>query len=155
MAENSGFIGLGATLEISDGASPETWTAIANVKSIDGPNDTTEIIDATHLGSSGGYREKRPHLQDGGTVSAEVSFDPSHATHDEATGILYIKRNKLLRKYRINWSGAVDKDGAAVPYGEEFNGYVTNTSRSTPMDDLVGMSFEITVTGAPSIVSIP
>ena len=154
MSENSGFIGLGATIEISDGADPAVWTPIANVKSIGGPNDTTEVVDTTHLGSEGGYREKRPHLQDGGTVTAEVSFDPAHATHDETTGILYIKRQKLLKTYRVNWSGCVDKDGASVDFGEEFNAYVTNASRNTPLDDLVGMTFELTITGAPAIVSI-
>lgn len=151
MTENSGFIGLGATLEISDGASPEVWAAIANVKTISGPDESTEIVDVTHLSSTGGFREKRPHLQDSGEVGAEADFDPDHATHNAAAGILYIKRQRLRKHYRINYSGCADKDGEAVTWAESFYGYVTGASRSTPQDDNVKLNVTVTIDGPTSL----
>jgi hypothetical protein len=155
MAANSGFIGLGAALKIGDGASPEAFAAIANVKSISGPGRTAEIVDTTHLGSTGGYREKRPHLKDSGVISAEMSFDPNHATHKNAAGgLIYIFENRLLKNFLLDWTGCVDASGTAMTWGELFAGYVTNLSQSTPMDDLVTMSLEITLTGASTLTDL-
>lgn len=155
MSDNSGFIGLGAALKIGDGASPEVFTAIANVKSISGPGRTVEIVDTTHLGSSSGYREKRPHLKDGGTVSADTSFDPTHATHKNAAGgLVYIFENKLLKNYLLDWTGCVDASGTSMTWGESFAGYVSNLSGETPMDDLVGLSLEITITGPVTLTDL-
>ena len=52
-----GVVGLGTLLKIGDGASPETFTAIAEVKDITGPNMSMEFAEFTHQQSTDGYRE--------------------------------------------------------------------------------------------------
>lgn len=56
-----------STIAIGNGASPEVFTAIGEVKGIDGPGGGAAVIDVTHLGSS--RREKRKGIPDGGQVT--------------------------------------------------------------------------------------
>ena len=52
-----GVIGLGTLLKIGDGATPEVFAAIAEVKDITGPGLSREFAEFTRQQSSGGYRE--------------------------------------------------------------------------------------------------
>jgi Lambda phage tail tube protein, TTP len=57
-------------------------TEVANVKSIAGIDGReAEEIDFTHLRSDGGYRELRQGFKDPGTITLNLHFDPTHATH--------------------------------------------------------------------------
>lgn len=67
-------------IETGDGASPETFTELAEVKSIGGPNESQEELDATHLRSTGGYREFVPSFKDGGEIPMVLNFIPGNTT---------------------------------------------------------------------------
>ena len=65
--------GMGATFAISDGAATPVFTDVAEVVSISPPNRSRGTIDATHLGSPGGYGEFINGLRDGGEVTITVN----------------------------------------------------------------------------------
>ena len=74
--------GIGLTLSRGQGNTPtETFTAIAMVKSISGPDESVGDIDVTSLDSTGGYAESIPGLKEGGTITAEANFDPADTTY--------------------------------------------------------------------------
>ena len=69
MAETQGDIGLGSTIAMGDGGSPETFSTITEAKDIDGPEITQEYTDFTHMQSPGGYRERKPTVKSNGNVT--------------------------------------------------------------------------------------
>lgn len=141
MPASTGTIGLGTILKMGDGATPtEVFADVANVVGIDGPGRSMEIVDATHLASVGGYREKIPHLKDGGTTSLTVQYDPNHATHDEATGLGLKFENRTLTNFQINLPTSPAKTIS-------FAAYVTNMGTGIEVDNLIQLTLELTITG--------
>ena len=69
----------GMVIQIGDAASPELYTTIAEVMSIDGPGGSAAVIDVTDLSSTA--KEKRAGLQDEGHVSFEMNYLPANVQH--------------------------------------------------------------------------
>lgn len=78
-----GYLG---QLLVGDGASPETFEAIAGVRRITPGAMTTAVIDKTHLRSPAAHREKMPGLRDSGAFSVEAIYDPTHESMTNAGG---------------------------------------------------------------------
>lgn len=72
--------GVGTQFKRGNGASSETFTAIAEVLSINGPGMDKQEIDVTNLDSTGGWREYITGFKDGGTVELEMNF--TYASYD-------------------------------------------------------------------------
>jgi predicted secreted protein len=66
--------GVGATLSMGNGASPEVFTAVAGIVNLSGPELSVEELEATSLDSTGGYKEYIPGMKDGGAVSFTMHF---------------------------------------------------------------------------------
>lgn len=90
-----------AYISTGNGASPEVFTEIAEVKHIGGPNEKADESDVTHLRSPGGYREFIPSFKDGGELPLELNFIPGNATQDSVTGLRYeFQQNPIPTKNR-------------------------------------------------------
>jgi hypothetical protein len=123
----------------SDGASPENWTKIANVKSFDGPNEETAFNDATDFDSPGGKREWRPGLTDGGALDLTVNFKPG----ETGWGALRTQqRQKKKAKFRLVTCDADEGTREC----EEFEAFVQTRGRGAEVDGLMEgrVSFKIT-----------
>lgn len=74
----------GSQLKLGDGATPEVFTAIAEIKdlSLDPSRDSEEV---THQGSAG-WKDFIPVLRDGGSVKVDLNWLPNDVTHDGTTG---------------------------------------------------------------------
>lgn len=105
MTASTGKVGIGAQLLIGDGGSPESFTAVANVKSIQWNGRDVAEIDFTHLGSDSGYKEFKPGFKDPGSVSLTLHFDPTHPTHVGATGVSGYFEARTIFNFRIDYSG--------------------------------------------------
>lgn len=78
--------GYGAQLMVGDGASPETFEAIAGVVSITpGSMDTADIL-RTHLRSPDAHQEHMPGLRDSGAFSVEGIWLPDEESQNNAGG---------------------------------------------------------------------
>jgi len=80
----SAVLGLGTTLGVGSGASPQVYTTIAEVLSITGPNLTAEDIDVTNLDSTS--KEYISGVSDGGTIDFEcnwISSDQQEQVRDD------------------------------------------------------------------------
>lgn len=132
-----------AYISVGDSASPNTFTEIAEVKSIGGPNEDSEELDATHLRSSGGYREFLQSFKDSGEVPCNCNFLPGDTSH------------QLIRT--LYQSGAVRGWKITYPDGSEdtFDGYVKGVGRTAQVGSILEGSFAVRVTGPVTLDPAP
>jgi predicted secreted protein len=131
----SGEDGFGTALHRGDGAAPEVFTAIANVKNFKGPGMKRDIYDSTTHDTPEGWRTKRGGLKDGGDVELDINFDP--ANHS-----LLIEDfdDPDPRNYRLIWPDGTQCALTAV---------LSELSPASPHDDLLTASIKFAVSGKP------
>lgn len=76
----SGLDGFGTALARGNGATPEVFTTIAGVTSIEGPGLTRKVLDVTAHDSPNKYMQFIGGLKDPGDVLIDVNYQPS--AHD-------------------------------------------------------------------------
>ncbi|MCS6297164.1 MAG: outer capsid protein Hoc [Nitrospira sp.] len=132
----------GTLLKRGDGNTPETFTNIAEVKSISGPNMSSDVIDVTTHSSAaaGAWREKIASLIDPGELSFDINFIPDAAGHI-ALRTDFVNRTK--RNFKIQFPNI-----AATTWTIE--GIVTGFECEAPTDDVLAASITITITKAPT-----
>ena len=143
MSQTQGTSGFGTLLKIGDGEVSEAFTAIAEVKSISGPNLSLETIDATHMTSPSGHREVLPSFKNAGEVSFDVNFLPGVGTQQS---LFTDWQNRTLRNFQLQFP-----DESSTLW--QFSAYVTSLSISAPLDDVLGASVTLTISGAPDFTA--
>lgn len=131
MAKYDGF---GITLQYDLDGMP-TWTTIANIRSLDGPALTAEVIDSTCHDESIGYRSYIEGLRDSGDVTIEIAYDPAGATH----AWLHATGRGATKDYKITFP-----DTGSTTWS--FSGIVTNFTPKAPVDGLMTADVTIKVT---------
>lgn len=126
----------GCALQLSDGASPEVYSDIANVMSFQGPSGSRQVIDATTLASTG--KEKDVGIPDYG----QVTFDFKFAASD--TVLVDVWDNFVagtLHNFRILFS-----DSPRTQF--DFAAYVLSMNYSASVDDIVRGSVTLEISGS-------
>lgn len=140
MAKTFGF---GTALKVSNGASPEVFTAVAFVSNISISGYAVDTVEVTTHDSENGFKEFIAGLSDGGEVSFDVVFDPSNSTHNETTGGLKaIMDAKTVKNWKVEFPMSPVKTWA-------FSGLMTSFELEAPLDDALAGSVSIKVTGKP------
>jgi hypothetical protein len=122
-----GVIGLGTLLKIGDGATPEVFAAIAEVKDITGPGLTRDFAEFTHQQSSGGYREYKPTFKNSGDVTFKCHFLPDNETQGfSTTGLLKDYEDGELSNFELLFP-----DPGATKAA--FAAYVANIQPTAPV----------------------
>lgn len=136
-----GVIGLGTLLKIGDGALPENFSAIAEVKDITGPGLSREFAEFTHQQSSGGYREYKPTFKNSGDVTFKCNFLPDDTTQGFATtGLLKDYEDGVLRNFELLFPDA----GATKA---SFAAYVANIQPTAPVGSALELNVTLRITG--------
>jgi hypothetical protein len=78
---------LGTTLSHGVAGTPITYTILAQLMSIDGPESEMGTVSTVNLGSTA--KTYRKTIFDGNEVSVEMQFDPKSDTHLLLTGLFY------------------------------------------------------------------
>lgn len=141
MATSIATTGFGTLLKAGNGASSETFAAIAEVRSISGPALIAEMADRTHMESPNSFREKLPSLLDTGPITFDVNFLPATAGQTVITTDL---KARTKRNFQL-----VFPDAGTTTWS--FSGYYTNFAPNAEIDGVLSASVEITVTGAVTI----
>lgn len=134
MADTLAKLGFGTLLKVAG------VTLLENVE-ITGPEETSELVEATHHQSPSGYREKLPSLKDGGEASGTGNLVLDTTQTD--------LRDRLVNQTKTAFQIVVPVSGTAKTYG--FDGYVTRFAPSYPLDDRMQYEFAITITGAVTL----
>lgn len=126
----------GMTLGVGDGASPEVFTSVAEIKSVDGPGGQANEIDVTDLSSTA--KEFQLGLQDEGDITLDINYIPANTQHaqlrsDRAAG--------TIRNYQITFT-----DSPATTW--TFAALVKGFSISNGVDGITGASVTLRVSGS-------
>lgn len=149
------FIGYGAQVLVgqNDG-SPETFTAIPDVMSVQFGDMTTGVIPKTHLRSPGRHHEKLATIRDSGPIVLTCNYRPAHGAHMQAGGdgfsathnVLSLWRNVTEANFKVIFPVASDgevspAEGIELP----FDGVITKYQIGTlALEELVPVTIEIT-----------
>lgn len=132
---SSASIGYSTTFGI-ESATPGTYTNIAEVTSVAGPNMTRDAIDVTHMTSSDQHREFLAGMMNGGEATVEMNFIPS------ATDAIVTALRAGIKNYRITFPNAVKWTFSAVCTGYEI---------TAPLADKMTCSATFQVSGKTTI----
>lgn len=143
------YSSFGTILAVGNAETPsEEFTKIAQLRDIDGPGSSLEMIDATHHQSEGNRREYVPGLIDGGEVTFEIVWDPEDATHDFTTGLPYLHNNRLKRNFKLVTPVA----GVVGYWALAFAAYVTAFKTKEPLSGMLAADMTLKVTGQVTLV---
>ncbi len=140
----AGLFAKGTGLYVGDGASPENFTKVSNVKSITGPGFNVTIVDTTTHSTVGNYREKAAVLIDAGKLTFNVNFDPSDTTLAPTTGLFDTLSNLEEKNYQLRFPPS-DTLGTRM----NFRAFVTGHSFTFPVDNIVDASIQMEIDGEP------
>lgn len=133
----------GSKLKLGDGGEPESFTAIAEVKTVDPPDQQADDVEVTNMDSPGRRKEYIPGMIEGGEASFSGNFLPTNPTQDASTGLIALHASGEKRNWQIVFS-----DAAATTV--TFEAYVK--SFKPDMGDVgspLGFSCTLKVTGDP------
>jgi len=134
-------IGLGISFAIGDGASPEVFTAVAEVTGISGPGFDRDSVDATHTGSPGNRREFIPGLSDEGSFTINLNF-----TSVAYSALDLEKPKTVVTNYQVLFpSGA-----QTVQW--DFAGFMTGLEADAPLEDVMSAVATFKITSVPTLV---
>lgn len=135
MADSAADIGYQSRFKIGNGASPQVYTAIAEVVSFTPPGATFGEVQTTHLGTPGAMHTYRPTLADPGEVPCTVNYIPG-GTEEAAMLALF---DRSTRSFEIEYP-----NGARV----QFQGFARNFEPGeVALEELLQASFTIRVSG--------
>lgn len=118
MAETLARIGYGTLLKIGNGASPQVFDTIVEVKSIDGFGFTATEVDVTHMESPNGYMERIAGMKDGDTMTVLTNM-----TRDESLRLKTRWEAGLNIDFELNFPSTFpDYDFTAAPLGWHARG---------------------------------
>lgn len=139
---SSAVSGFGTLLKVSDGGGTPVFTTIAEVKTVDSPELTTETADVTHMTSPSAIKEFIATLSDNGEISFTANAILSHATQGNTAGLYYLQRTRTMREFQLVFP-------FAVPITWTQLCLVTKLKTSTPIDGAMTLEGTLKVSGAP------
>lgn len=134
----------GTKLQIGDGATTESFTDIAELLDVTGPELSADTEDVTSHGSTGGWEEAIVTILRSGSVNFSLNFYPTATTQGYTAGLLHDYVNKTLRNFRL-----VFPDTAATTWA--FSAYVTKFTPKAPVKGGLGADVSLKVTGQPTL----
>lgn len=129
----------GTVLKYSSGASPEVFTTIPQIVSIDGPTISASERNTTHLGSTA--VETRSGLKDYGTLTCDMFWDERDTAH-AALRTLFV--NKTVRNFKL-----IDAGSPMKTY--TVQGWIRELPRNYQIDNTVRGNMVIRLTGAEAV----
>jgi len=118
--------------------SPETFTELAEVQTIQRSGSKSDLVDVTNMQSVGGYREYLATLRDAGDVSFTANYIPKDLTQTELQSLF---DGATLR----NWQIVLPED---LGYWA-FKAYVQSNDYDLPHDKEGKISGKLKITGKP------
>lgn len=130
-------IGWGAKFSLANNLA--VLTELAEITGIGMPEDTTDIVEATHFGSEQARREFIAGLIDSGEGEFELNYVPGSATDVLVRSAIAARATKAFKITLPTSTGTWDITGNCVPI---------SMSRSVPIDDRMSATLRVKFTGA-------
>lgn len=126
------------------------YTAVAQVRDIDGPGITSDQIEVTHRDTV--WRKYVAGMRDGGEVTFDIVFDPDHASHDPtvSTSMYKAAENGTVMAFRVIFPGV-----STATTKCEFNAFVSEFTTGSPLEDGLTASLTLKITGSLTWAHVP
>lgn len=134
----------GTLLQIGDGGTPESFTTIAEVLDISGPDLSLDTEEVTSHDSPGGWEEHIGTILRSGEVTFDVNYVPTEATHDASTGLIADMVARTVRNFKL-----VFPDAGSTTWS--FSALVTGVKPAAPVEGSLKGSITLKVTGQPAL----
>jgi predicted secreted protein len=129
----------GTILSISDTASPPSYAAISEVRSISGPTVKPKIVDISTHDTLGNWMRKLQVLNDPGEISFETNYDSSDATQAATTGMWNQMIGLILSGFKMVFPNSA---GTLVMLG-----FIGQHEFMAPVDNVLACKFQFALTG--------
>lgn len=133
-------LGVGTTLYVGDGASPETFPSeneIAEVLSISGPEMDSDEVEVTPLNTPGAAKQYIGGLIDNGQMQLELNWIASQ----QQVQLINDQRTAVRRTYRITWPTSPESSAT-------FQAFVKTISFNTEAGAQIRNTMTLRITGA-------
>lgn len=140
----AGVMAAVAEFFLASGSNTETWTTIAEVRDLSGPNFSRGTIETTNHDSPGAWKEYILGTKENGEVSFGVNFVPTNDTHDPYYGLVKDFQHNVLRTYQL-----IFPDATTTTWG--FTGYLTAFGTTAPVEGVLAANISIKLSGAPTL----
>jgi hypothetical protein len=133
-----------------DPAGGTSYSTIAQVRDITGPDITRGDIDVTAHDSTAGYREFLPGIPDPGSFSFVLGWDPQDADHIQGVGTGIIGDFEragcsALAAFRL----VLDHCGGTATW--TWDGYVSSFSLAVPLEGEYTSDVSLKISGKPTL----
>lgn len=88
-------------LKIGDGAGSESFTTVAELRSIHGPKLKADTIDVTVHNTPTPWRRFIAGLLDGGEITFDINFIPQEPTHSYSSGLIKDMTDRARRNFQV------------------------------------------------------
>lgn len=133
--------GVGTQLKLGNGASAEVFTAIAEINSINGPQNDTQEIEVTSLDSTDGWREYILGFKDGGVLDFEMNF-----TYAGYSDLFALWEDREARNFKL-----VLPDTGNTTF--DFAALVKSCPVQVPFDDKITANIQLRITGPVTLTA--
>jgi predicted secreted protein len=130
----------GTILQLSDIASPPSYVAVSQVRSITGPTVKPKIVDVTAHSTPGFWAAKLAVLIEAGDISFEMNYDSADASHAFATGFW----NQMVGLVQSGLKMIFPNSAGTLVW----KGYVAQHEFSAPVDNVLIAKMQIAINGA-------
>jgi hypothetical protein len=142
-------------LQYGNGQSPESWTTIANIGDLGGPQMSSTVQDVTSQSTGNYFRQKIQTLLDSGIITAPIYFVPGDAGH-QALLEIFLGRGGQGQAATLTFWRVLFPVAAGTPQiGYVFTGWLTKFSLKEPVAGVIEAAIEITLSGPPDIPNVP
>ena len=138
----------GVVISYGDGASPQVYTAIPEVTSLQGPGGQANEIDVTDLNSTA--KEFRMGLQDEGSITMDILYIPANTAH---AALRTARAGQTLTAFQIAFTDGSATSSPIAATRWQFDGFVLGFEISNAVDDVTKASVTIRVSGAVTEVA--
>lgn len=101
MTETEATAAFGTLLQVGDGATPEVFTTLAEVKDISGPTLSRDTEEVTHHLSPDQFKEKVATLKEAGEVTFDMNYLPGNPTQSMSAGLGQDYKDGTVRNIKI------------------------------------------------------
>jgi hypothetical protein len=141
----SAISSFGTLVKKGDGGSPESFTTIAELLDIEGPEMELDTEEVTSHSSTDGWAEYIGTILDAGEVSFEVNYVPTNATHNATTGLIKDMTARTKRNFTL-----VFPDSGNTTWS--FTALVTSVGPTAPVRGALRGKIGLKLTGKPTLV---
>ena len=130
----------GSQLQLGDGATPENFTAIAELLELTPPSESRDDIEVSNNSSTNGTREFIAGWRDPGEVEFKANWLPTNVTQDKTTGLRSVYNDNVNHNWKIILPASI--------VTISFAGHLSKLETELPLEEQAQISGTIKVSGA-------